>query len=79
MTGTRKRRYRLSPGGLRSLRATIRRVRPWRKSTGPSTLEGRVQSSRNALKHGRRTTHKAPHQAEHYERAIADAAGHAAV
>ena len=55
MTGTRKRRYRLSPEGLQSLRSAVHRVRPWRRSTGPRTRAGRARSAQNALKHGRRS------------------------
>lgn len=39
-----KRRYRLTPSGLRPLPAGVRKTRSWRKSTGPSTPEGRAQS-----------------------------------
>jgi len=30
----------------------IRALKPWEKSTGPKTEEGRKTSSRNAFKHG---------------------------
>ncbi|MGB4058279.1 MAG: hypothetical protein WBK77_09375 [Alphaproteobacteria bacterium] len=30
----------------------IRQNKPWEKSTGPRTAEGKAQSSKNSLKHG---------------------------
>ncbi len=50
-----RRRYRLTPAGLASLRASIRRVTPWERSTGPRTLEGKARSRLNATKHGERS------------------------
>lgn len=34
---------------------TIRKNRPWEKSTGPKTAKGKKRSSYNALKHGGRS------------------------
>ena len=34
---------------------SIRRSRPWDKSTGPRTTEGKAKTSQNALKHGVRS------------------------
>ncbi len=51
-----RRAYRLSPEGLEALRAAARRNKPWERSTGPRTREGKVRLSRNALKHGERST-----------------------
>jgi len=48
------RRYRLSPDGLRALRETIRRNRPWEKSTGPRTEDGKARAKVNAVTHGER-------------------------
>lgn len=36
-------------------RKAIHRWRPWEKSTGPKTGEGKLTVSRNALKHGQRS------------------------
>lgn len=49
------RRYRLTPEGLASLRATAARVRPWELSTGPRTAEGKARSRANSWKHGERS------------------------
>ena len=46
--------YCLSAKGRRVLVATIRRNRPWTRSTGPRTAEGKRRSSANSLRHGRR-------------------------
>ena len=50
-----KRRYELSVEGRASLRASIGHVKPWTRSTGPRTPDGKAVSSRNALKHGLRS------------------------
>jgi hypothetical protein len=34
----------------------IRKWKPWEKSTGPNTEEGKAKSSQNALKHGMRSS-----------------------
>ena len=47
--------YRLSPEGLESLRASARRTRPWERSTGPRTAQGKARSRMNAWKHGERS------------------------
>lgn len=47
-----KRRYRLTPEGLASLRAAAERNRPWERSTGPRTTGGKARSRMNAWKHG---------------------------
>ncbi len=33
----------------------IRQLKPWLKTTGPKTEEGKENSSRNAMKHGMRS------------------------
>src|SRR4051812_40478665 len=50
-----QRRYRLSPSGLTSLRATALRNKPWLLSTGPRTATGKARSELNATKHGERS------------------------
>jgi hypothetical protein len=35
--------------------ALIRELKPWKKSTGPRTKNGKTKSKRNALKHGTRS------------------------
>lgn len=47
-----KRAYTLSPEGLATLRAAAGGNRPWERSTGPRTREGKRQSRMNALKGG---------------------------
>ena len=40
----------------RAMRAElIRRWKPWEKSTGPRTVEGKANSAANSLKHGGRS------------------------
>ena len=50
-------RYRrnLSPEFIEAARQRILQSKPWEKSTGPRTKEGKLKSSQNALKHGRRS------------------------
>jgi len=49
-----RKRYSLSPQGLQSLRHNIQLNRPYARSTGPKTYEGKQLSSLNAFKHGAR-------------------------
>ena len=50
-----KRTYRLSPEGRASLKKSARQNRPWGKSTGPRTEEGRDRAKMNAFQHGARS------------------------
>jgi len=52
---SRPRRYLLTPEGMASLRSSAQRAKPWERSTGPRTPEGKAQSSKNAAKHGERS------------------------
>lgn len=44
-----KRRYTLSEAGRASLQNAVQKNRPWEKSTGPTTEEGKQRSSKNGL------------------------------
>lgn len=44
----------ITPEGREALRHAAMVHRPWDKSTGPRTPEGKAKASRNALKHGLR-------------------------
>lgn len=50
-----RRSYRLTRKGLKALRKSIQRNRPWEFSTGPRTLFGKSRTRMNALKHGERS------------------------
>ena len=54
-----KRRYRLSPEGRASLKQTAAANRPWAKSTGPRTAEGKDRAKMNAFQHGARSAEAA--------------------
>ncbi len=47
-----RREYRLSKAGRRKLRRTIRRTKPWQRSTGPRTGMGKRRSAANAIRVG---------------------------
>ena len=47
-----KRRRKFTDRQRRALAKAIRRVKPWAKSTGPRTFEGKIISRQNGLKHG---------------------------
>lgn len=51
----RKRQYWATPEGLAALRASAGRVKPWARSTGPTSEAGRDRAKMNALKHGERS------------------------
>ncbi len=46
----------LTPAGRERLRRAALRNRPWERSTGPVTDEGKARSALNSLRHGRETT-----------------------
>jgi hypothetical protein len=54
--GKKVKKYRrnLSPEFIEAARARILASKPWEKSTGPVTKEGKAKSSQNNFKHGRR-------------------------
>lgn len=51
----RRRPYQLTPEGRASLQASAARVKPWERSTGPRTPDGKSRSRMNAWKHGERS------------------------
>ncbi len=50
-----KYRRNLSPEFIEAARQRILATKPWEKSTGPRTTEGKAKSSQNHFKHGRRS------------------------
>ena len=50
-----KYRRNLSPEFIEAARARILASKPWEKSTGPRTPEGKAKSSQNNFRHGRRS------------------------
>ena len=48
----RRRRYRLSPEGRERLLSAALQNKPWEKSTGPRTVEGKARSARNSRPRG---------------------------
>lgn len=50
-----KYRRNLSPEFIEAARQRILASKPWQKSTGPRTTEGKAKSSQNNFKHGRRS------------------------
>jgi DNA-binding PadR family transcriptional regulator len=47
--------YNLTEKGLHSLRAALKKNKPWKHSTGPKTPWGKKMSSLNAFRHGARS------------------------
>lgn len=41
-----------TPEGLKRRQEATERTRPWERSTGPKSAEGKARSSQNAIKHG---------------------------
>ncbi|NWF61917.1 hypothetical protein CEN49_22850 [Fischerella thermalis CCMEE 5273] len=50
-----KYRRNLSPEFIEAARQRILATKPWEKSTGPRTVQGKAKSSQNNFKHGRRS------------------------
>jgi hypothetical protein len=49
-----QRTYKLTQKGLQSLRAALKKNKPWKLSTGPKSSQGKKISSLNAFRHGMR-------------------------
>lgn len=52
MLNARRHRKGITPEGRQKCREAVLQAKPWEKSTGPRTPEGKAISSRNATKHG---------------------------
>lgn len=52
MLNARQHRKGITPEERQKCREVVLQAKPWEKSTGPKTLEGKAVSSRNATKHG---------------------------
>jgi hypothetical protein len=52
LSAKRKRRYRLSARGKAALAAAILKTKPWERSTGPRSIEGKLVMRLSAIKHG---------------------------
>jgi hypothetical protein len=69
-----------TPEGLERLRQAARERRPWERSTGPASAEGKAVSRKNALRHGGRAGKTLPpHVFEFIEGLTAAEAGEGAL